>query len=97
MSEEPDTPPFSTVDINNESRDDEDLFASAVQEVSLDPEVNGTRETLDQISISDAPVNTGSIGSPIMEEIATERANNIIITVTEPQKNWRRHELLCSV
>ncbi|XP_063626734.1 sorting nexin-2 [Cydia splendana] len=86
MSEEPDTPPFSTVDINNESRDDEDLFASAVQEVSLDPEVNGTRETLDQISISDAPVNTGSIGSPIMEEIATERANNIIITVTEPQK-----------
>ncbi|XP_047996512.1 sorting nexin-2 [Leguminivora glycinivorella] len=87
MSEEPDTPPFSTVDINNESRDDEDLFASAVQEVSLDPEVNGTRETLDQISISnDAPGNTGSIGSPIMEEIATERANNIIITVTEPQK-----------
>lgn len=31
MSEEPDTPPFSTVDINNDNRDDEDLFASAVQ------------------------------------------------------------------
>lgn len=31
MSEVPDSPPFSTVDINNESRDDEDLFASAVQ------------------------------------------------------------------
>ncbi|KAF9424936.1 hypothetical protein HW555_000237 [Spodoptera exigua] len=87
MSEEPDTPPFSTVDINNDNRDDEDLFASAVQEVSLDSEVNGAREGGEKAAISDAPpsINT-SLGSPIMEEIATERANNIIITITEPQK-----------
>ncbi|CAG4947657.1 sorting nexin-2 [Colias croceus] len=74
--------PFSNVDINNENRDDEDLFASAVQEVSLDPEVNGVRESLEKASIGDV----SSIGSPIMEEIVTERANNIIVTVTEPQK-----------
>ncbi|CAF4914171.1 unnamed protein product [Pieris macdunnoughi] len=78
--------PFSTVDINNENRDDEDLFASAVQEVSLDPEVNGVRDSLEKISIVDASVTTASIASPIMEEIVTERANNIIVTITEPQK-----------
>ncbi|KAF9824466.1 hypothetical protein SFRURICE_001350 [Spodoptera frugiperda] len=87
MSEEPDTPPFSTVDINNDNRDDEDLFASAVQEVSLDSEVNGAREGIEKAAISDAPPSiTASLASPIMEEIATERANNIIITITEPQK-----------
>ncbi|CAK1552987.1 unnamed protein product [Leptosia nina] len=85
MSEE--SAPFSSVDINNENRDDEDLFASAVQEVSLDPEVNGVRDGLDKVSLVDAQVTTtSSIGSPIMEEIVTERANNIIVTVTEPQK-----------
>ncbi|CAH4029138.1 unnamed protein product [Pieris brassicae] len=78
--------PFSSVDINNENRDDEDLFASAVQEVSLDSEVNGVRDSLEKISIVDAAVTTASIGSPIMEEIVTERANNIIVTITEPQK-----------
>ncbi|KAG6457934.1 hypothetical protein O3G_MSEX010567 [Manduca sexta] len=87
MSEGPDTPPFSTVDINNDGRDDEDLFASAVQEVSLDPEVNGAREDLEKVSISDAPPSiTTTLSSPVLEEIATERANNIIITITEPQK-----------
>ncbi|XP_041984431.1 sorting nexin-2 [Aricia agestis] len=76
--------PFSTVEINSENRDDEDLFASAVQEVSLDPDVNGVRETLENTNIGE--ISTSDMGSPIMEEIATERANNIIITVTEPQK-----------
>ncbi|XP_012550143.1 sorting nexin-2 isoform X2 [Bombyx mori] len=87
MSAGPDTPPFSTVDINNDSRDDEDIFASAVQEVSLDPEVNGAREGLEKVSIDDTPASIStSLNSPVMEEIATERSNNIIITVTEPQK-----------
>lgn len=95
MSAGPDTPPFSTVDINNDSRDDEDIFASAVQEVSLDPEVNGAREGLEKVSIDDTPASIStSLNSPVMEEIATERSNNIIITVTEPQKNWRRHEFV---
>ncbi|KAL0820263.1 hypothetical protein ABMA28_006182 [Loxostege sticticalis] len=87
MSEGPDTPPFSTVDINNDNRDEEDLFASAVQEVSLDPEVNGAQESLEKVTISDAvPSITTTLSSPIMEEIATERTNNITITITEPQK-----------
>ncbi|KPJ03274.1 PREDICTED: sorting nexin-2 [Papilio xuthus] len=86
MSEETDAPVFSTVDINNDNRDEEDLFASAVQEVSLDSEVNGTSESLEKVSITDMSSMPAVVGSPIMEEIATERANNIIITVTEPQK-----------
>ncbi|XP_026763121.2 sorting nexin-2 [Galleria mellonella] len=86
MSDGPDTPPFSTVDINSENIEDEDLFASAVQEVSLDPEVNGAREGLEKATIGEPPSITTTLSSPIMEEIATERANNIIITVTEPQK-----------
>ncbi|KAG7301615.1 hypothetical protein JYU34_014592 [Plutella xylostella] len=87
MSETPDTPPFSTVDINNGNGDDEDLFASAVQEVSFDPELNGAGDGLEKGSINDSmQSSTTGLGSPIMEEIATERPNNIIITVTEPQK-----------
>ncbi|XP_049876942.1 sorting nexin-2 [Pectinophora gossypiella] len=86
MSEAPETPPFSTVDINNDTREEEDLFASAVQEVSLDPEVNGAREGLEKATLNDPPAITPDLSSPIMEEIATERANNIIVTVTEPQK-----------
>ncbi|KAJ2948310.1 hypothetical protein O0L34_g7546 [Tuta absoluta] len=86
MSEGPETPPFSTVEINNDIREEEDLFASAVQEVSLDPEVNGARESLEQAATSDPPSIIPAVSSPIMEEIATERANNIIITITEPQK-----------
>lgn len=86
MSTGPDTPPFSNVDINNDSRDDEDLFASAVQEVSLDPEVNGARDSFEKASLGDPPSITTTLSSPMMEEIATERANNIIINVTEPQK-----------
>ncbi|XP_072942323.1 sorting nexin-2 [Epargyreus clarus] len=87
MSEVSDAPLFSNVDINNKSRDDEDLFASAVQEVSLDPDVNGAEEELEKATIGEISVSSaGPISSPIMEEIATERANNIIITVTEPQK-----------
>ncbi|GBP90161.1 Sorting nexin-2, partial [Eumeta japonica] len=86
MSETPDAPPFSTVDINNDNGE-EDLFASAVQEVSLDPEVNGARDALERTTINEMPPATfGTVNSPIMEEITTERANNIIITVTEPQK-----------
>ncbi|KAI5642898.1 PX domain-containing protein [Phthorimaea operculella] len=86
MSEGPETPPFSTVDINNDNREEEDLFASAVQEVSLEPEVNGARESLEQATLNDPPSIAPAVSSPIMEEIATERANNIIITITEPQK-----------
>ncbi|XP_034835258.1 sorting nexin-2 [Maniola hyperantus] len=86
MSEEVDAP-FSTVEINNEGREEEDLFASAVQEVSLDPEVNGGHEDMEKSNMGDISISSpATIGSPIMEEIATERANNIIITVTEPQK-----------
>ncbi|XP_045778049.1 sorting nexin-2 [Maniola jurtina] len=86
MSEEVDAP-FSTVEINNEGREEEDLFASAVQEVSLDPEVNGGQEDMEKSNMGDISISSpATIGSPIMEEIATERANNIIITVTEPQK-----------
>ncbi|KOB72362.1 putative sorting nexin isoform 1 [Operophtera brumata] len=87
MSEVPDSPPFSTVDIDNKGRDDEDLFASAVQDVGLDPEVNGAREGMENATIGNAlPSITATLASPIMEEIATERSNNIIITITEPQK-----------
>ncbi|VVC97004.1 unnamed protein product [Leptidea sinapis] len=87
MSEGTDAP-FSTVDINNDNRDDEDLFASAVQDVeSLDHEINGVRQSLEDASLGDVSLSkSASIGSPMMEEIATERANNIIITITEPQK-----------
>ncbi|XP_023947705.2 sorting nexin-2 [Bicyclus anynana] len=86
MSEVADAP-FSTVEINNEDREEEDLFASAVQEVSLDPEVNGGQEDIEKSNMGDISISSpATIGSPIMEEIATERANNIIITVTEPQK-----------
>ncbi|XP_026490600.1 sorting nexin-2 [Vanessa tameamea] len=85
MSEASDAP-FSTVEINNESRDEEDLFASAVQEVSLDPDVNGAQDSLDKATLGDITSSPAMINSPVMEEIATERANNIIITVTEPQK-----------
>ncbi|CAH0401390.1 unnamed protein product [Chilo suppressalis] len=87
MSEESDTPPFSTVNINNDNREEEDLFASAVQEVSLDPEVNGTEDEMEKATIRNAPpAITTTLSSPILEEIATERANNILITITEPQK-----------
>lgn len=86
MSEGAETPAFSNVDINNTNGDDEDLFASAVQEVSLDPNVNGVRDGLEKVNVNDGLSNYGTVASPIMEEIATERANNIIITVTEPQK-----------
>ncbi|XP_045452642.1 sorting nexin-2 [Melitaea cinxia] len=85
MSEASDTP-FSTVEIDNENRDEEDLFASAVQEVSLDPDVNGAQDILEKATLGDITSSTAMINSPVMEEIATERANNIIITVTEPQK-----------
>ncbi|CAH2089693.1 unnamed protein product [Euphydryas editha] len=84
MSEVSDAP-FSTVEINNESRDEEDLFASAVQEVTLDSDVNGVQDSLEKASLADI-TSPAMINSPVMEEIATERANNIIITVTEPQK-----------
>ncbi|CAH2234211.1 jg16660 [Pararge aegeria aegeria] len=86
MSEVVDAP-FSTVEINNDDREEEDLFASAVQEVSLDPEVNGGQEDMEKSNMGDMSISSpATIGSPIMEEIATERANNIIITITEPQK-----------
>ncbi|OWR40754.1 putative sorting nexin isoform 1 [Danaus plexippus plexippus] len=86
MSAETDAP-FNNVEISNENREEEDLFASAVQEVSLDPEINGTQDGLEKSTIDDISVSSpATIGSSIMEEIATERANNIIITITEPQK-----------
>ncbi|XP_053614432.1 sorting nexin-2 isoform X2 [Plodia interpunctella] len=86
MSDGPDSPPFSTVDISSDNREDEDLFASAVQEVSLDPEMNGAADGLEKATIGNPPSITTTLSSPIMEEIATERANNIIITITDPQK-----------
>ncbi|CAG9563855.1 unnamed protein product [Danaus chrysippus] len=86
MSAETDAP-FNNVEISNENREEEDLFASAVQEVSLDPEINGTQDGLEKSTIDDISVSSpATIGSSIMEEIATERSNNIIITITEPQK-----------
>lgn len=92
MADDSDTPPFSNVDINKENGDDEDLFASAIQDINED--VNNLEDDLENVTISDRnlrmdldSINVNqNMHSPIMEEIITERSNNIIITVTEPHK-----------
>ncbi|XP_077298370.1 sorting nexin 1 isoform X2 [Arctopsyche grandis] len=81
-----------------ESPDDDDLFTSAVQDIPLNNDETNGYDNIDDFSnlaiqppakneTDDVPIGKQNImHSTIMEEVSTERGNNIIISVTEPQK-----------